>query len=497
MTEYELHNLVAHLEACGRVDDLHRLLRLEWVTQSRHQNAWFAARARNGDVEGFSGDVARGWRVLDRELLDGRKKPELLAAQIYCALVLASLQARSSSIPTALIERLVVGEVRTTDYGLALARRNPDPAWRGKALALLMPALPAADRQPVLEEVMELIMAPDANLEYIAPALERVAPYLSAQDARNILGRLRGVRYQAARALVFAALATAMDGYELERAMSEVLECSDDLQQLALAKLARQLPERVLGAFVRRVLGWPYRAERLAAFAPHLTEPLLTSAEAEIRELTREDARTRLLAVLIPFLSLGDRQRVLPEVLRGIERLPAAKRETARAIVDVLPVLTSAQRKEYIGHFLKGCRGYTHGWEAHAALRVLAPGIPRAMRRRAIRLARAGTPEDCVRGLAALVAGMPQRRQLALAREAIKKSRGVDTPFGRAAPLVELLARFDPGAREAVFQEWLLEAEGPLAAVKAASRSQWEELWDRLAPALSPGSAAVLEGGSR
>ena len=55
LTEYELRNLVAHLDAAGRHEQLHRVLAL---TTGEGRNAWYEAQLASGDAEDYVADVA-------------------------------------------------------------------------------------------------------------------------------------------------------------------------------------------------------------------------------------------------------------------------------------------------------------------------------------------------------------------------------------------------------------------------------------------------------
>ena len=85
LDDYGLRYLAEHLERAGRVDDLHRLLRLERRTGGAEagpvhvENAWYAARERVGQTEGYMNDLARAARLVqlaDRpDVEPGRPRP--------------------------------------------------------------------------------------------------------------------------------------------------------------------------------------------------------------------------------------------------------------------------------------------------------------------------------------------------------------------------------------------------------------------------------------
>ncbi|MEU4419930.1 hypothetical protein AB0F81_04850 [Actinoplanes sp. NPDC024001] len=491
---YELTNLVEHLESSGRSSDVLRLLRLEWIVQDlgAYRNAWFVARSARGDIEGYARDLGRALGMLDRELpaAGPDRRPGLVADQVYLALALATLQSRSDSLPTALIERLLlIGR----PYAITLARTIPAPGWRAKTLALLAPHLPPAERAPVVDELIELAAAAAPNLEYVAPFLAPVVPFLSAEDGRRVYRRLRDVRYQRARAETLAALAPMMTDAELNVAVIEVLRLPDAVKEAALAGLAPHLPEYTLDDCVRDALRWPHRARQLATLAPWLTADGLRRAVAAIRALDRADPRTRLLAVVLPSLPPADRDELLPEVLDGFARLPLEKRETAEALAHLLPALTARQRDGLLGRTVRKLSGRTRWFETRDVLITLAPHLSGSLRRKALRIVRADDPRDRATALAAFVPGASARRQRALAREALRAVEQVPEPHQRAEPIVDVMIAMDPAAREAILADWLAAADRPLSALRGISRTQWEEQWDRLAPHLPDEAVGTLE----
>ena len=75
---YGLRHLAAHLEAAGREDDLHHLMRLEWSdhqgeqTRARFENTWYTVHERVGDTSGYLSDVDRAWRLAEEAFADRR-----------------------------------------------------------------------------------------------------------------------------------------------------------------------------------------------------------------------------------------------------------------------------------------------------------------------------------------------------------------------------------------------------------------------------------------
>lgn len=88
LNEYELRHLVAHLEATGRTEDLHRLLALE---SSNHSNAWYEAKEAIADTAGYLGELAIAWRISEDEFTN-RCSQLAIGLQCRYALIVASVE---------------------------------------------------------------------------------------------------------------------------------------------------------------------------------------------------------------------------------------------------------------------------------------------------------------------------------------------------------------------------------------------------------------------
>jgi hypothetical protein len=97
---YGLRHLAAHLVAAGRSDELHALLRTEWVwseavplrrqgwrgwldwllsrqaisQRTRYQNTWYAVREEVGQTDGYLVDVIRAWQLAKTHGVDEFKR---------------------------------------------------------------------------------------------------------------------------------------------------------------------------------------------------------------------------------------------------------------------------------------------------------------------------------------------------------------------------------------------------------------------------------------
>jgi len=141
LTPYELRNLVAHLEAAGKEDTLHRLLVLETYAGT---NFWFEAKDK-GDAGGYVTDARRALRLVrravDTRVLAGEPAREI-ALEVRYALLIASVRNAAGQVPTALLTAMVEKGVRSAEQVLAylLQIHSGPPGF--EVIASLAPHLP-------------------------------------------------------------------------------------------------------------------------------------------------------------------------------------------------------------------------------------------------------------------------------------------------------------------------------------------------------------------
>ena len=69
LDDYGLRHIAEHLERAGRIEELHQLLRLERSLggvrsgPAHVENAWYAARERVGQTDGYMNDLSRAARL--------------------------------------------------------------------------------------------------------------------------------------------------------------------------------------------------------------------------------------------------------------------------------------------------------------------------------------------------------------------------------------------------------------------------------------------------
>ncbi len=440
---YGLRHLAAHLAGAGRGEDLHRLLRVEWVHEEgvpytrpglkgwldrllgrkrtclrrRYENAWYATKEAVGDTDGFLTDVARAWRLAEEPLTPppaagtaapsplppggrgegARGRGEGIALQCRYAFITASLNALAKNIPPALLAALVAKGVWTPAQGLAYARQVPDAGQRAEALMALAPHLPEGLLAQALAAAGEIR---DGALR--TEALRGLAPHLPEALLAEALAAAREIRDPEARAWALAGLAhhLAELGHPHE-ALAAAGEIRDGaLRTKALRKVAPHLPAELRKQALREALAAAreieredYRAEVLAGLAHHLAElghpHEALAAAGEIRDGA---LRTKALRELAPHLPAELRKQALREALAAAREIRDAD-DRARALTGLAPHLPEDRRQEVLAEALAATGEIGDGALRTKALRELAPHLPAELRKQALREALAAARE--------------------------------------------------------------------------------------------------------
>jgi hypothetical protein len=327
--------LPAHLEAAGLEEDLHRLLRLDYVTdhfpvkspeQRSRSNAWFSAKQAAGDTAGYLGDVALAWRLAIAASLreTERGQPSASVGMILrYALITASIGSIASNLPLALLAELVEKGVWTVDEGLTYARRVPVPHTRAQALAALVPQLPESMRESALVEA---------------------------------LANARVTTDETARARVLVALARHLT----EALLAETLNVAQGITDEAARALA------------------------LVALSPRLPEALLIEVYESSRVIRGKTYRVNVLTALAPHVDSVRRAKILDEALT-IAHSIEDKTERARALMSLAAHLSTQRRRRKLrGAALEAAHSIEDQPIRANALAALASEVPRMRQRRKI-----------------------------------------------------------------------------------------------------------------
>ena len=124
---YGLRYLAFHLEASGRIVELHRLLALE---TTKKRNAWFEAKDAYDAVSNYMVDVARAWNLSEKESehqIEQGSKAFSIGLEIRYALVYTSINSLSASIPVKLLVAFLETKKWTEAKVFMYAQKEPDP----------------------------------------------------------------------------------------------------------------------------------------------------------------------------------------------------------------------------------------------------------------------------------------------------------------------------------------------------------------------------------
>jgi len=338
---YGLRWLAAHLEGADRVNDLHRLLRLEWThaedgapyskpmrswwrrlgwkpsRRIRHYNAWHQTHEQAGQVEAYLADVARAWRLAEQNAHEG------LGLQVRYALITASLNSLARNLPPSLLVALIQNGVWSAARGLAYARQVPHPLQQSVALAELGPYLP----EPLMKEAIETAQGIQDEFNR-ARALAALAPYVpelhrseALQEARAAIQAIRNVADRAQLLAMPALSPELLDDAVLSEVKTAAQQISDPIERAwALAGIASRLPERErveafrLALNATRSIGAPYvetRIRILAGMAPNLPKSLWADLWEAVQSIDDPHHRLEALAAVAPYLQ----ESVLREAL--------------------------------------------------------------------------------------------------------------------------------------------------------------------------------------
>jgi hypothetical protein len=401
---YGLRWLVAHLEGADRVDDLHRLLRLEWThaedgapyskpmrswwrhlgwtsRRIRHYNAWHQMHEQAGQVEVYLADVARAWRLAERNVHEG------LGLQVRYALITASLNSLARNLPPSLLVALIQNGVWSAAKGLAYARQVPSPLQQSVALAELGPYLP----EPLMTDALETARGIQDEFNRVR-ALAALAPYVperhrskALQEARAAIQAIRNVADRAHLLAMPALSAELLDDAVLLEVMTAAQQLSDPIERAwALAGIAPRLPERErveafrLALEATRRIAAPYvetRIQIMAGMAPNLPNPLRADLWEVVQSIEDSYYQLEALAAVAPYLQ----EAVLREALDSAWQIFASgdRVATVVAIAAHLPEpLKQETLRQALGfaqkpwNFIFDAEGRTR------ALLALIPHIP-------------------------------------------------------------------------------------------------------------------------
>jgi hypothetical protein len=524
---YGLRHLAAHLEEAGRIDDLHRLLRVEhttteqvtehktmlpnWLdhflrrkrtrtvisTITHHYLTWYTAREQAGDTAGFLDDLARTWRLAEESGAVG--------LQCRYALIMVSLNSLATNIFPALLIALVEKKVWNTEQALAHVQGIPYPRQRVEALIGLASYLPEPLNGEVLERALiaartirqdidraEVLSSLVSHLpkslqdDALCEALAAARAIQSAYERKDALMRLiphlpeplKGRAQQEAQEAEHKIESDTMrlkapsytPGRTRDDTKTEILE----EEQAELKPLKGEVLQEAL-ATAREIHDMPERAGVLAGLVPHLSQPLkeevLREAIAAAQGLPVEDffgvrnPRSEFLVGLAPHLS----ESLLHEALTAAREI---KEEFWRS--EALAGLAPYLPQELLREALMATLVIQDERQRSEALARLAPNLPESLPWKA--LAAVQEIEEEHWQSEALVGLAPRLAELGYPKEALAAVRKINNKDQRS----EALTRLVPHLAELGYPKRALEV------VREIGHEQRQvEALTRLAPCLA------------
>jgi hypothetical protein len=454
---YGLRHLAAHLESAGRVNDLHCLLRVEWVykceekapycttrqrlkglldrlvgrkrTRIRHRykNAWYTARKEVGDVHGYLVDVARAWRLAETEY-EMRGTQRAIGLQCRYSLITACVNNLERETLPALPAAVVKKGVQAPT-----------------ALVALAPHLPEEMLQEALATVGKI-----ENEYNRARALAGLAPRLPERLLQEALVTARRIENEDARARALVGLAPHLPEGMLEKALAAARKIKDkDIRARALVRLAPHLPEGMLEKALvaaKEIKDEDARAEALTGLVRYLPRSLkeeaLQGALTAASKIEKEYVRIRALVGLMRCLPRSLKEEALQGALTAAGKIKSDYAR-AEALVGLAPYLSKSSREESLQVALAVARGIEDEDARVRALIGLAPHLPKPLKEKVLQEAMAAAVEiqweDIrARTLAGLALHLPELLREEALRRALAAARKIKDEDIRARALVRL-----------------------------------------------------------
>jgi hypothetical protein len=392
LTEYELRNLIAHLEAAGATQQLHRVLEL--ATRSG-RNGWYEAQLTIDNSDGYATDVARAWRLAEAAADVG--------LEVRYALITSTLNSHAENVPTELAIAALKNGLWSGRRTLARVVQVQDAAARAIALADIAPHVGSELRDEVLEELVEALAdaAEEGTVtaEVVSAVSEELAERVPGELLRiaespgtertdeqpplaDAIARARKSKPKAKRVALLAELAQQCPEPLSRELRAEALDAARATpahrgRATVLAAVASRLPASERDPVIDEALAAAQDDEMaatgvIASLAPQLSERQIDVAIALARKF---DLRADAFAALWPYLPERHRRPVL------IGRLAAARKEEyapfrVDAFAELLPLLSPAAKRRSAREALEAARSLGRGEFAASHYALLAPHLP-------------------------------------------------------------------------------------------------------------------------
>ena len=347
---YFHNNLVHHLLASDRRDDVHRLLGQE----HEGRNAWHQAKSDLGLVDRWFDDIDAASALLTEQEIPQR--PRRIGLQVRYTLMKASVQSQASTMPSTLLGLCVQHGIITFAKALSIGRAAPLDEQQVDSLSRLLPLAPAELRPGLEAEALETALSIKEPSRQIW-ALHRLVPTLSPGPASQAFVFVRSRPYD--------------DDYWSA-------QWSALLPELASVVPPEQIPD--INASARRQPNPLLSAKTLAALARRADEPSALLDEAtRLAGLTDPRDRVEALCAVAEVAGTPQREKLMDRALAHIATSDSSY-DVARSLAAAARYLTRAQ----LEHALELAKLIANDDDHDQAIFAIVPHLPKARREKLV-----------------------------------------------------------------------------------------------------------------
>jgi hypothetical protein len=402
--QYGLNYLPCHLEGSGAIDDLQKLLLIEWPPQkdkrpqaglklrtpkkndaaikeaaSKLSNGWYEIKFSFGEVDSYLDDIQRAWKNspgIEEHILYALITSSVISSQsINGELTVINDQEEQEQFVARLAASLA--ELDDSNAALSAVELLSTSRWKNQAYAEITPYLPSQSIPIVIRYCQQLednwgkdqifsncalrlteLSKPVQAFE-IANQLssDSLRNQLFAQMAKNLieanqvemaLEAIHHITNESLKTDLLVEFSKTMDRDALQISLSLIRGFHDQSKKsMAISGLAPYLPN----ALQRDCIQWldqlneENRSKVLAGLIPHMRETLLKDALSAARDIKDETLRAPVL------VELSIRTAATGEPGKALKLMQAILGENfkASAVQGITPFLTDEQRYETLG----------------------------------------------------------------------------------------------------------------------------------------------------
>ncbi|MFZ4656662.1 MAG: effector-associated domain EAD1-containing protein [Caldilineaceae bacterium] len=429
---YGLRHLTVHLEAAGRIAELHHLLRAEWVWREaipyqhqgwqgwldkllnrqpkryreRYQNIWYTVRETVGQTDGYLADITCAWRHADKfgatyphDLAKNDTGYQEIALQCRYALITASFNSLAHNISPELLRELAKKQVWLSQQGLAYACQIPDPQKRLNALTELTPYLAIEQCQ----EALDVVHCVEDSANPVDALVALAIRFIELGQPTEALGTIDNIKNSFSQVKALIDLLSHLPADDQKKVIQKALHIAQNIEYDSL------------------------RAEALTTVIPHLFADKQAKVIQEALDLAQNiqgiESQARVLAILVPRLAeFGQFQ----EALRLAQNIGLSYYRV-QAQVDLFLYLSPSERENVLYEALHVTPLDHHRFTREALLRKLVPHLSLEQIRKVVNIAR--SLEVGPRPIYVLPILAPQLAKLGHLKEALEAVQCIDDKY--------------------------------------------------------------------